>query len=45
MGDFATWKATASTQNYDMKTFEIEARPLQNVSGLRVGMSVLVDSE
>lgn len=45
MGDFATWKATASTQNYDMKTFEIEARPTQKVEGLRVGMSVLVDSE
>lgn len=45
MGDFATWKATASTQNYDMKTFEIEARPTQKVDGLRVGMSVLVDSE
>ncbi len=45
MGDFATWKATASTQNYDMKTFEIEARPVDKVSGLRVGMSVLVDGD
>lgn len=45
MGDFATWKATASSQNYDMKTFEIEARPIDQVSGLRVGMSVLVYDE
>ncbi|WP_407918841.1 HlyD family secretion protein [Helicobacter didelphidarum] len=42
MGDFATWKATASTQNYDMKTFEIEARPIEKTKGLRIGMSVLV---
>lgn len=43
MGDFATWKATASTQNYDMKTFEVEARPIEKVQGLRIGMSVLVE--
>lgn len=45
MGDFATWKATASTQNYDMKTFEVEARPVEKIDGLRVGMSVLVYGE
>ncbi|RDU72949.1 hypothetical protein CQA66_03465 [Helicobacter aurati] len=42
MGDFATWKATASTQNYDAKSFEIEAYPVEKVSGLRIGMSVLI---
>ncbi len=28
---------------YDMKTFEVRARPLKKVEGLRPGMSVLVD--
>lgn len=43
MGDFATWRATDSRQGFDMKSFQIEARPLQPVEGLRVGMSVLVE--
>jgi len=42
MGDFATWRATDSSKGFDMRTFEIEARPLQAIPGLRVGMSVLV---
>ncbi|WP_120513115.1 HlyD family secretion protein [Photobacterium salinisoli] len=43
MGDFATWRATDTRQGFDMRTFEVEARPLQPVDGLRVGMSVLVE--
>ena len=43
MGDFATWRATDTRQGFDMKSFQMEARPLQPVDGLRVGMSVLVD--
>ncbi|MGL5814749.1 MAG: HlyD family secretion protein [Aeromonas sp.] len=43
MGDFATWRATDTRQGFDMKSFQVEARPLQPVDGLRVGMSVLVD--
>ena len=43
MGDFATWRATDTRQGFDMKSFQLEARPLQPVDGLRVGMSVLVE--
>ncbi|PJG59600.1 HlyD family secretion protein [Aeromonas cavernicola] len=43
MGDFATWRATDTRQGFDMKSFQVEARPLQPVAGLRVGMSVLVE--
>lgn len=43
MGDFATWRATDTRQGFDMKSFQVEARPLQPVEGLRVGMSVLVE--
>jgi HlyD family secretion protein len=42
MGDFATWRATNSTQGYDLKTFEVEARPTSPIDGLRVGMTVLL---
>ena len=43
MGDFATWRATDSRQGFDMRTFEVEARPVSPLPGLRVGMSVLLE--
>lgn len=42
MGDFATWRATTSDSGFDMRSFEIEARPVSPLSGLRAGMSVLI---
>lgn len=42
LGSFATWKSTKQTGSYDMQTFEIHARPVQAVKGLRPGMSVLL---
>jgi len=42
MGDFATWRATNTSKGFDMRTFEVEARPVKPVDGLRVGMSVTV---
>ena len=42
MGDYATWRATDSSKGFDMRTFEVEAKPLQAIEGVRVGMSVLV---
>ncbi len=44
MGDFATWRATDAGKGFDMRTFEVEARPLQEIKDLRVGMSVLVEN-
>lgn len=43
MGDFATWRTTDPAQGFDMRTFEVEARPTQPIDGLRVGMSVIVE--
>lgn len=37
LGSFATWKSTKQTGSYDMQTFEIHARPVQAVEGLRPG--------
>ncbi|WP_261817912.1 HlyD family secretion protein [Vibrio gallicus] len=42
MGDFATWRATDSSQGFDLRTFEVEARPMQNNGEYKVGMSVAV---
>lgn len=43
LGSFATWNATKTTGDFDMKTFEIRAVPIEKVEGLRPGMSALVD--
>lgn len=42
LGSYAAWKATKTTGQFDMKTFEVKASPLQRVEGLRPGMSVLL---
>ena len=43
MGDFATWRATDSDKGFDMRTFEVEARPVEAIDGLRAGMSVIIE--
>lgn len=42
MPDFATWRATRAGQGFDVRTFEVKARPLAVIDGARPGMSVLV---
>lgn len=42
-GDFATWRATRQSRGYDVRSFEIRARPHTPIAGLRPGMSVLLD--
>lgn len=41
MGSYATWQSTKSTGGYDSRTFQIKARPTEDVPGLRPGMTVL----
>ncbi|MBT0323155.1 HlyD family secretion protein, partial [Vibrio campbellii] len=43
MGDFATWRATDASKGFDLRTFEVEARPTQPEPELRMGMSVVVE--
>lgn len=43
LSDFATWRPTNSKDGFDMRTFEIRARPQNPDSRLRQGMSVLVE--
>lgn len=42
MGTYAAWKATKATGQFDAKTFEVRARPIEKVTDLRSGMSVII---
>lgn len=42
MGSYAVWKATKTTGQYDLKTFEVRATPITRVTDLRPGMSVII---
>ena len=41
-GSYATWKATKSNGQYDLRTFEVKARPTTKFEGLRPGMSLVI---
>jgi HlyD family secretion protein len=41
-GQYATWRATRATGDFDLRTFEVRAVPTQPIEGLRPGMSAIV---
>jgi len=41
-GSYAVWKATKANGQYDLKTFEVKARPTEKFEGLRPGMTLIV---
>ncbi len=41
-GSYAVWKATKANGQYDLKTFEVKARPEEVFEGLRPGMSLII---
>ncbi|MBQ9636322.1 MAG: efflux RND transporter periplasmic adaptor subunit [Prevotella sp.] len=41
-GSYAVWKATKANGQYDLKTFEVKARPEESFEGLRPGMSLII---
>jgi HlyD family secretion protein len=41
-GSYAVWKATKTNGQYDLKTFEVKARPVEKMEGLRPGMSLII---
>lgn len=43
MGDFATWRSTDAAQGFDLRTFEVEAQPVDTGETLRMGMSLVVE--
>jgi HlyD family secretion protein len=42
-GEYASWRATRATGDFDLRTFSIRAYPVQPVPGLRPGMSAYLD--
>lgn len=42
LGSFAAWKSSKIKGEYDSKTFEVKAVPMQKVEGLVAGMSVIL---
>lgn len=45
VGTFAVWKATKALDGFDLKTFEVKARPLnaEGLENVRGGMSVIME--
>lgn len=41
-GSYAVWRATKANGQYDLKTFEVKARLVGKLEGLRPGMSLIV---
>ena len=41
-GEYAGWRATRATGDFDLRTFEVRAYPTPPVPGLRPGMSAYV---
>jgi HlyD family secretion protein len=42
-GEYASWRATRATGDFDLRTFAIRAYPVDKVPGLRPGMSAYTD--
>ena len=42
LGDFATWHATKASGDFDLRTFEVRAVPVEAVPALRPGMSAIL---
>jgi HlyD family secretion protein len=43
LASYATWKATKTTGQFDVKTFEVRAKPTTKVADLRPGMTALFE--
>ncbi len=45
VGSFAVWKATKALDGFDLKTFEVQARPMNpaETEGVRSGMSAIIE--
>ena len=43
LGSYAAWKATKTTGQFDLKTFEVRAKAVEAVENLRPGMSAIIE--
>lgn len=44
LGSYAAWQATKPTGDWDSRTFQVKARPLDSIPDLRPGMSVIYET-
>lgn len=44
MASYATWRATKSNGEYDVKSFDIKLVPTEPIKGLRPGMTVIIEN-
>lgn len=43
LGSYAVWRATKATGDWDSRTFQVKARPVESLPDLRPGMTVLLN--
>lgn len=43
MASYATWRATKTNGQYDVKSFDVKVVPLEHIDGLRPGMTAIVE--
>ena len=44
MASYATWRATKTNGQYDVKSFDVKAVPLEHIDGLRPGMTAIIEN-
>ena len=44
MASYATWRATKTLGQYDVKSFDVKVTPDNNIEGLRPGMTAILDN-
>lgn len=44
MASYATWRATKTNGQYDVKSFDVKVVPTENIEGLRPGMTAILEN-
>jgi HlyD family secretion protein len=42
MGTYATWRSTKQNGGYDVRTFDVKAKPVKPIKDLRPGMTAIL---
>lgn len=45
MASYATWRATKTNGQYDVKSFDVKVVPTEPIEGLRAGMTAILEME
>jgi HlyD family secretion protein len=45
LGSYAVWRATKATGEWDSRTFQVKARPVEDIQELRPGMSIIYNPD